>query len=135
MSSNGGIQTDQLDLSNHGVGKDLLGSLTGVGEADEAGRSGVSWGGGVGEGEQEPPAWGRTRRAQECSVWKSRPDGLRCLGRVRLTVGNRSVYRGNRPYRPGPVTVPAGYQPLGLGIFEFEFQKLKIVGKIPKKTS
>jgi hypothetical protein len=55
--------------------------------------------------------------------------------RVIVTVGNRSVYRGNRPYRPGPVTVPAGYQPLGLGIFEFEFQKLKIMGKIPKKTS
>jgi hypothetical protein len=55
--------------------------------------------------------------------------------RVRLTVGNRPVYRGNRPYRPGPVTVPAGYQPLGLGNFEFEFQKLKIVEKIPKNTS
>jgi hypothetical protein len=41
--------------------------------------------------------------------------------RVRLTVGNRPVYRGNQPYRPGPVTVPAGYQPLGLGNFEFEF--------------
>jgi hypothetical protein len=52
--------------------------------------------------------------------------------RVRLTVGNRPVYRGNRPYRPGPVTVPAGYQPLGLGFFEFEFQKMKIVEKIPK---
>jgi hypothetical protein len=62
---------------------------------------------------------------------------LACLlpARVRLTDGYRSVYRGNRPYRPGPVTVPAGYQPLGLGIFEFEFQKLKIVGKIPKNTS
>jgi hypothetical protein len=58
-----------------------------------------------------------------------------CLSRVRLTVGNRPVYRGNRPYRPGPVTVPAGYQPLGLGFFEFEFQKLKIVEKIPKNTS
>jgi hypothetical protein len=55
--------------------------------------------------------------------------------RVRLTVGNRPVYCGNRPYRPGPVTVPAGYQPLGLGNFEFEFQKLKIVEKIPKNTS
>jgi hypothetical protein len=55
--------------------------------------------------------------------------------RVRLTVGNRPVYRGNRPYRPGPVTVPAGYQPLGLGFFEFEFQKMKIVKKIPKNTS
>jgi hypothetical protein len=42
--------------------------------------------------------------------------------RVRLTVGNRT-------YRPGPVTVPADYQPLGLKNFEFEFQKLKIVGK------
>jgi hypothetical protein len=42
--------------------------------------------------------------------------------RVRLTVGNRPVYRGNRPYWPGPVTVLAGYQPLGLGKFEFEFQ-------------
>jgi hypothetical protein len=49
--------------------------------------------------------------------------------RVRLTVGNRPVYRGNRPYRPGLVTVPAGYQPLGLGNFEFEFKKLKIVEK------
>jgi hypothetical protein len=56
-------------------------------------------------------------------------------GRVRLTVGNRPAYRGNRPYRPGPVTVPAGYQSLGLGIFEFEFQKLKIMEKIPKNTS
>jgi hypothetical protein len=55
--------------------------------------------------------------------------------RVRLTVGNRPVYRGNRPYRPGPVTVPAGYQPLGLEFFEFEFQKMKIVEKIPKNTS
>jgi hypothetical protein len=51
--------------------------------------------------------------------------------RVRLTVG----YHGNRPYRPGPVTVPAGYQPLGLENFEFEFQKLKIVETIPKNTS
>jgi hypothetical protein len=49
--------------------------------------------------------------------------------KVRLTVGNRPVYRSNQPYRPGPVTVPAGYQPLGLNSFEFEFQKLKIVGK------
>jgi hypothetical protein len=55
--------------------------------------------------------------------------------RVRLTVGNRPVYRGNRPYRPGPVTVLAGYQLLGLGNFEFEFQNLKIVEKIPKNTS
>jgi hypothetical protein len=55
--------------------------------------------------------------------------------RVRLTVGNQSVYRGNRPYRPGPVTVPASYQPLGLKIFEFEFQKLKNAEKIPKNTS
>jgi hypothetical protein len=47
------------------------------------------------------------------------------LPRVRLTVGNR-------PYRPGPVTVPAGYQPLGLGNFEFEFRKLKIVEKTLK---
>jgi hypothetical protein len=49
--------------------------------------------------------------------------------RVRLTIGNRSVYHGNRPYRPGPVTVPAGYQPLGLENFESEFQKMKIVEK------
>jgi hypothetical protein len=55
--------------------------------------------------------------------------------RVCLTVGNRPGYRGNRPYRPGPVTVPAGYQPLGLKIFEFEFQKLKIAEKISKNTS
>jgi hypothetical protein len=55
--------------------------------------------------------------------------------RVRLTVGNRPVYRGNRPYRPGPVTVPAGYQPLGSKNFEFEFQRLKIVENIPKNTS
>jgi hypothetical protein len=51
------------------------------------------------------------------------------LVRVYLTVGNRPGYRGNRPYRPGPVTVPVGYQPLGLKNFEFEFQKLKIVEK------
>jgi hypothetical protein len=51
-------------------------------------------------------------------------DGEACVllertseSRVRLTVGNRPVYRGNR--RPGPVTVPSGYQPLGLGNFEF----------------
>jgi hypothetical protein len=50
------------------------------------------------------------------------------LGRVHLT-------GGNRPYRPGPVTVPAGYQPVGSKIFEFEFQKLKIIEKIPKNTS
>jgi hypothetical protein len=55
--------------------------------------------------------------------------------RVCLTVGNRPGYRGNRPYRPGPVTVPAGYQPLGFKNFEFEFQKLKIVAKISKNTS
>jgi hypothetical protein len=42
--------------------------------------------------------------------------------RVHLTVGNQ-------PYRPGPVTVPAGYQPVGLEIFEFEFKKLKNVEK------
>jgi hypothetical protein len=59
-----------------------------------------------------------------------RPSVPRRLGsRVRLTVANRPVYRGNRPYRPEPVTVPAGYQPLGLKNFEFEFQKLKIVEK------
>jgi hypothetical protein len=55
--------------------------------------------------------------------------------RVHLTGGNRPGYRGNRPYRPGPVTVPAGYQPVGSKKFEFEFQKLKIVEKIPKNTS
>jgi hypothetical protein len=38
--------------------------------------------------------------------------------RVSLTVGNR-------PYRSRPVTVPAGYQPVGLKIFGFEFKKLK----------
>jgi hypothetical protein len=55
--------------------------------------------------------------------------------RVRLTIGNRPVYRGNRPYRHALVTVPAGYQPLGLGNFEFQFQKLKMWKKIPKNTS
>jgi hypothetical protein len=59
----------------------------------------------------------------------------RLQGRVCLTVGNRPGYRGNRPYRPGPVMVPAGYQPLDLKNFEFEFQKLKIVEKISKNTS
>jgi hypothetical protein len=34
-----------------------------------------------------------------------------------------------------PVTVPAGYEPVGSKNFEFEFQKLKIVEKIPKNTS
>jgi hypothetical protein len=51
--------------------------------------------------------------------------------RVYLTVANRPGYRGNRP---GPVTVPAGYQPVGKFFFEFEFQKLKNVEKIPKNT-
>jgi hypothetical protein len=54
--------------------------------------------------------------------------------RVYLTVGNRPSYRGNWPYRPEPVTVPAGYQPVGRKFFEFEFQKLKNVEKIPKNT-
>jgi hypothetical protein len=49
--------------------------------------------------------------------------------RVYLTVSNRPDYHGNRPYRPGPVTVPVGYQPVGLKFFEFEFQKLKNVEK------
>jgi hypothetical protein len=49
--------------------------------------------------------------------------------RVHLTGGDRPSYRGNRPYRTGPVTVPAGYQPVGSKNFEFEFQKLKIVEK------
>jgi hypothetical protein len=52
--------------------------------------------------------------------------------RVYLTVGNRPGYRGNRP---GPVTVLAGYQPVGSKFFEFEFQKLKNVEKISKNTS
>jgi hypothetical protein len=52
--------------------------------------------------------------------------------RVYLTVGNRPGYRSNRPYRPGPVAVPASYQPVGRIFFEFEFRKLKNVGKIPK---
>jgi hypothetical protein len=56
-------------------------------------------------------------------------------GRVHLTGGNRPGYRGNRPYRPGPVTVPARDQSVGSKNFEFEFQKLKIVEKIPKNTS
>jgi hypothetical protein len=55
--------------------------------------------------------------------------------RVHLTDGNRPGYRGNRPYRPGPVTVLAGYQPVGSKKIEFDFQKLKIVEKIPKNTS
>jgi hypothetical protein len=55
--------------------------------------------------------------------------------RVHLTGGNRPGYHGNRPYRTGPVTVPAGYQLVVSKIFEFEFQKLKIVEKIPKNTS
>jgi hypothetical protein len=42
---------------------------------------------------------------------------------------------GNRPYQTGPVTVPAGYQPRVSKNFEFEFQKLKILEKIPKNTS
>jgi hypothetical protein len=66
-----------------------------------------------------------------CFSELSNLQGILLPPRVRLTVGNRPVYRGNRPYRPGPVTVPAGNQPLGLGNFEFEFQKLKIVGKNP----
>jgi hypothetical protein len=45
--------------------------------------------------------------------------------RVSLTVGNRSGYRGNQTYRSRPVTVPAGYQPVGLKIFRFEFKQLK----------
>jgi hypothetical protein len=60
---------------------------------------------------------------------------LAVSGRVHLTGGNRPGYRGNRPYRPGPLMVPAGYQPMGSKNFEFEFQKLKIVEKISKNTS
>jgi hypothetical protein len=63
------------------------------------------------------------------------PIGVSSPIRVRLTDGYRPVYRDYRPYRPGPVTVPTGNQLLVLGIFEFEFQKLKIVEKIPKNTS
>jgi hypothetical protein len=46
--------------------------------------------------------------------------------RVSLTVGNRPDYRGNWP---GLIAVPAGYQPVGLKFFEFEFKKLKNVAK------
>jgi hypothetical protein len=45
--------------------------------------------------------------------------------KVYLTVGNQPGYRGNRPYRPGPVMVPVGYQPGVFKIFGFEFKKLK----------
>jgi hypothetical protein len=38
-------------------------------------------------------------------------------------------------YRSGPVTVPAGYQPVGSKFLKFEFQKLKNVERIPKNTS
>jgi hypothetical protein len=57
---------------------------------------------------------------------RTRDDGRPLFTRVHLTGGNRPGYRGNRPYRPGPVTVPVGYQQVGSKIFEFEFQKLKI---------
>jgi hypothetical protein len=58
------------------------------------------------------------------------PQNSRALcGRVSLTVGNRPGYRSNRP---GPVTVSAGYQPVGLKNFEFEFKKLKNVEKSQK---
>jgi hypothetical protein len=55
--------------------------------------------------------------------------------RVSLTVGNQPSGRGNWPYWPGPVTVLAGYQPVGIKIFEFEFKKIEKFGKIPKNTS
>jgi hypothetical protein len=50
------------------------------------------------------------------------------LSRVYLSVGNR-------PYRPGSVTVSAGYQPGVFKIFGFEFKKLKNEKKISKNTS
>jgi hypothetical protein len=73
-------------------------------------------------------------------VWWSRSPPKHALSRGRLgeTVKSQRVSRGtlrsrvhltggNRPYRPEPVTVPVGYQPVGSKNFEFEFQKLKIV--------
>jgi hypothetical protein len=64
-----------------------------------------------------------------------KPKGAAVTSTVHLTGGNRPGYHGNRPYRPGPVTVPAGYQPVSSKNFEFEFQKLKILEKNPKNTS
>jgi hypothetical protein len=55
--------------------------------------------------------------------------------RVHLTGGNRPGYRGYRPYRPGPVSVPTGYQPGVFKIFGFEFKKMKNEEKISKNTS
>jgi hypothetical protein len=55
--------------------------------------------------------------------------------RVHLTGGNRPGYRGYRPYRPGPISVPAGYQPGVYKIFGFEIKKLKNEEKISKNTS
>jgi hypothetical protein len=45
--------------------------------------------------------------------------------RVHLTGGNRPGYRGYWPYRPGPVSVPAGYQLVDFKHLGFEFKKLK----------
>jgi hypothetical protein len=94
-----------------------------------------------------PPGWGQLggqpALAPECTpeVLVMREDGCarqrprrHVLPRVYLTIGNRLAYRGNRPYRPGPVTVSAGYQSAGLKFFEFEFQKLKNAKK-PKNTT
>jgi hypothetical protein len=64
------------------------------------------------------------------NIMGSNPWSTDCLpGPCHQRSPYRPGYRGNRPYRPAPVTVPAGYQ---LGVsknFEFEFQKLKIVEK------
>jgi hypothetical protein len=141
-----------LPLSGHGHGRAIRPSSTTMDVAPSRRRielppprgsaAGRRRGGrqpsGAGEGIRHQVSARRERSAGHREGICRRAQGRGAMpgaGRVRLTVGNRPVYRGSRPYRPGPVTVPAGYQPLGLGIFEFEFQKLKIVEKIPKNTS
>jgi hypothetical protein len=59
-----------------------------------------------------------TTETEWCSTNKSSLQRLR----VHLTGGNRPGYRG---YRPAPVSVPTGYQPVDFKHLGFEFEKLK----------
>jgi hypothetical protein len=53
--------------------------------------------------------------------------------RVFFTAGYRAVYRGNRRYRWGTVTVPSGRTPKFK--FEFKFKKNEKINKNTKNSS